>query len=165
MDPGMWAVMGWLSAFFFYFMMEKWQKKSHSWKDRCLEVARKCERDHGGGKTRRHRGRKRRKPRVVEVDMADEFQKMMLDSVAALTPEERAEMQERMTALQEELNKGTSADPPRNLGDEFADAMADSVAVRCACGMTLTHMGLRESKGVCMKCGTRHRRENDDGGA
>lgn len=114
---------------------------------------------------RKRKPKRKRMPRIVEVDMADEFQKMMLEGVAKLTPEERAEMQERMTALQGALTEATSDDPPRNLGDEFADAMADSVAVRCACGLTLTHMGLRESKGVCMKCGTRHRREDTDGAA
>ncbi len=40
------GLLGWLTAFGLYFLMVRWEKAARDWKSRCLEVSRKCERDH-----------------------------------------------------------------------------------------------------------------------
>ena len=49
-------------------------------------------------KTRKKKKR-RRKPRVVEVDMSDALQEMALEAISKATPEERAAMKERGLAI------------------------------------------------------------------
>ncbi len=41
-----WGLLGWLIAGGFYILQTKWEKSARRWKTMCLEVSRKCERDH-----------------------------------------------------------------------------------------------------------------------